>query len=109
MRWVWGGLILLLAGGFTAFVAGADEPAAGEVIVTDVDGKAHTFTGVKFGAGTRRLAWLADPRGTTEDAKKGPPALEVRELTSAMALAEGIVTIVPISSVESIRSRATAI
>ena len=103
MRRVWGGLILLLGAGLVPFVIGADEPAAGQLVVVDVDGKEHTLTGVKFGTGTKRLAWLADPNGTTEDAKKGPLALEVRESTSAMPLAQGIITLVPITSIESLR------
>jgi hypothetical protein len=103
MRRVWGGLILLLGAGLTPIVVGADEPAAGEIVVVDVDGKEHTLTDVKFGTGTRRLAWLADPYGNTEDAKKGPVALEVRESTSAMPLAQGIITLVPITSIESLR------
>jgi hypothetical protein len=103
MRRVWGGLILVLGAGLTPFVIGADVPAAGEIVVVDVDGKEHTLTGVKFGTGTKRLAWLADPNGNTEDAKKGPLALEVRESTSAMPLAQGIITLVPITSVESLR------
>jgi hypothetical protein len=102
MRSVWGGLIAALTACVSGFATGAGEPAPGEVIVTDVDGKEHTLTGVKFGNGTKRLGWLADPKASSEDGRKGPLALEVRELTSAMALADGIVTLVPISSVESI-------
>jgi hypothetical protein len=100
---VWGGLIVALAACFSGFLAGADEPVAGEVIVTDVDGQEHSLTSVKFGIGTRRLAWLADPKGTNEEAKKGPLALEVRESMSAMPLAQGIVTLVPVRTIESIR------
>jgi hypothetical protein len=103
MRRLWGGLTVVLAAAVAAFVATADEPAPGSVVVTDVDGKEHTLTAVKFGAGTRRLAWLADPKGTSEHSRKGPLALEVRELTSAMPLAQGIVTLVPLSSIESLR------
>lgn len=103
MRRVWGGLILLLGAGPVPFVIGAGEPAAGELVVVDVDGKEHFLRGVKFGTGTKRLAWLADPNGTTEDAKTGPLALEVRESTSAMPLAQGIITLVPITSIESLR------
>lgn len=103
MRRLWCGLIVLFFSAAGGLLGGADDPAAGTVIVTDVDGKEHTLTGVKFGAGTKRLAWLADPQGTIEDAKRGPLALEVRELTSAMPLAQGIVTLVPMTSVESIR------
>jgi hypothetical protein len=103
MRRVWGGLILLLGAGLTPVVVWADEPAVGEIIVVDVDGKEHTLTGVKFGTGTKRLSWLADPNGTSGDAKKGPLALEVRESTSALPLAQGIITLVPITSIESLR------
>jgi hypothetical protein len=102
MRRFWCGMILLLASGFAGLVAqGDDPPAAGEAVVTDVEGKEFKLTNVKFGTGTRRLAWLADPKGTTEDAKKGPLALEIRELTSCLPLAKGILTLVPVSSLES--------
>jgi hypothetical protein len=59
-------------------------------------------SGLKFTVGTRRLTWLADPAGATEDAKKGPLALELREPHST-TYAKGIVTFVPLSSVESIK------
>ncbi len=103
MRRLGCGLIALLFASISGLVVGADEPGLGTIVVTDVDGKKHTLTGVQFGAGTKRLAWLADPQGATEDAKRGPVALEVRELTSAMPLAQGIVTLVPMASIESIR------
>jgi len=103
MRRIWGGLSVVLAGFLSGFVASADEPAVGEILVTDVDGKEHTLTGFKFGAGTKRLSWLADPNGASEDAKKGPLALEIRESTSAMPLAQGILTLVPVNTIESIQ------
>lgn len=80
----------------------AEEPAAGEVILTDLDGKEHKLTAVKFTSGTRRLAWQADPKGTTEDAKKGPLVLAVRELHSTTRV-DGIVTYIPVNSIESAR------
>ena len=39
--------------------------AAGEVVLTDVDGKETRLAGAKLTAGTRRLGWLADPKGAT--------------------------------------------
>ena len=60
------------------------------------------LTALKFGTGTHRLAWLADPGGSTEDTKKGPLALEVREPHST-TYAKGIITYVPLGSVESIK------
>jgi hypothetical protein len=48
------------------------------------------------------MAWLADPAGATEDAKKGPLALELREPHSTTYKA-GIVTYVPVGSIESIK------
>jgi hypothetical protein len=79
---------------------GADAPAEAEV--TDAEGKEVKATGLKFTAGTRRLAWLADPGGATDDAKKGPLALEVREPHSTI-YKQGIVTLVPLASVESVK------
>jgi hypothetical protein len=94
-------MILVLASGFAGlFARGDDPPAAGEAVVTDVDGKEYKLTGVKFTTGTRRLAWLADPKGTTEDAKKGPLALEIREPHST-TFTKGVLTLVPVSSLES--------
>ena len=86
MRRVCSGLILALAAGLSALFAHGEEPTAGEAVVTDVDGKEHKISSVKFTTGTRRLARQADPKGSTEDSKKGPLALEVRESTSAMPL-----------------------
>jgi hypothetical protein len=101
MRGLLCGLILVVAVGLTGSFARTEEPAAGEAIITDVDGKEHKLSKIKFGTGTKRLAWLANPQGTTEDAKRGPLALEFRESTSAMPLAQGIITLIPISSLES--------
>lgn len=83
-----------------ALLRAADPPA--EAAVTDAEGKEVKVTGLKFATGTRRLSWLADPNGATEDAKKGPLALEVREPHST-TYSKGIVTLVPLGSVESIK------
>ena len=99
-RRVWAAVGLVLAGWLAGGLRGADTPA--EAAVTDGEGKEVKVTGLKFGTGTRRLAWLADPAGATEDAKKGPLALELREPHST-ALKAGVVTYVPVASVESIR------
>lgn len=98
MRGLLCGLSLVVGAGL---FAQTDEPAASEAIVTDGDGKEHKLSKLKFTTGTKRLAWLADPQGTTEDAKRGPLALELRESTSAMPLAQGIITLIPLSSLES--------
>jgi hypothetical protein len=83
-----------------AFSHAADGPA--EATVTDAEGKEVKVSGLKFGAGARRLAWLADPSGTTDEAKKGPLALELREPHST-SYTKGIITFVPMSAVESIK------
>lgn len=83
-----------------AFSRAADPPA--DATVTDAENKEVKVTELKFGTGTHRLAWLADPGATTEDAKKGPLILEVREPHST-SYAKGIVTYVPVASVESIK------
>jgi hypothetical protein len=97
--WAVMGLTLALGLGVSAS-GGESAPAGAEV--TDAEGKEVKVTGPKFTAGTRRLAWLADPGGATDDAKKGPLALEVREPHST-AYKQGVVTLVPLASVESVK------
>src|SRR6476620_3277919 len=92
MRGLLCGLSLVVAAGL---FAQTEAPAAGEAIVTDVDGKEYTLSKLKFTTGTKRLAWLADPQGTTEDAKRGPAAIEFREPHST-TLVRGVVTLVPV-------------
>jgi hypothetical protein len=84
----------------SALSQAADAPA--EATVTDAENKEVKVTGLKFSTGTHRLAWLADPNAATEDAKKGPLVLEVREPHST-SYAKGIVTYVPVASIESIK------
>jgi hypothetical protein len=79
-----------------------DGPAEGSAAVFDVEGKEIKLSGLKFGTGTRRLSWLADPKGTTEDARKGPVAVEIREEYSTM-FAKGVITLVEVSHIESIK------
>jgi hypothetical protein len=95
--------VLLAAGLAGALTPAADEAPAknGEATVTDVDGKEYKLTGLKLTAGSRRLAWLADPNGTG-DAKLGPVAVEVREPHST-TYAKGILTLVPAGCVESVK------
>lgn len=101
MRWAWSCLILASAIGIVAnWSLAADPLPEGSAIVTDTDGKEVTLTNVKLTTGFRRLAWLADPKGSTEDERKGPLALEVREPQST-TFAKGIVTFVKVSHVES--------
>lgn len=102
MRGFWRGAIPLVA----AIIAGdllvqADEPVPGGAIIVDAEGQEHSLKQVKFGAGTKRLAWLADPKGATDDARKGPLALEFREPNSTTLL-KGVVTLVPVASIESV-------
>ena len=92
---------LVLAGLVTGALAQAAEIPT-EATVTDAEGKEVKLSALKFGTGTHRLAWLGDPAGATEDAKKGPLALEVREPHST-TYKKGIVTYVPVGSVESIK------
>ena len=102
MRGVWGGLILLAAGVPGAFSARAEELAAGEAVVTDASGQEYRLKGVKFTSGTKRLAWLRDPKASTEDARRGPLALEFREPNST-TLVKGVVTLIPVSSIEAVQ------
>lgn len=75
-----------------------DEP----VVLVDAAGKEIKLTGVKLTAGTRRLGWLADPKGTTDDGRKGLLALAVREPNST-TFTNGVLTLIPTASVEAIR------
>ena len=80
----------------------ADPPADEATVVVDVDGKETKLTGVKFALGTRRLAWLADPKGATEEERRGPLAMEFRE-THSTTYTKGIVTLVPVAHVASVK------
>jgi hypothetical protein len=91
------GLILLAARS-----AADDPPAESAAVVTDATGKEVELTAVKLTTGTRRLAWLADPKGATDDARKGPLALEVREPHST-TFTKGVLTLIPVSGVQSVR------
>ncbi|HEV3384878.1 MAG TPA: hypothetical protein VG097_08675 [Gemmata sp.] len=98
-----GGVMLLLAAGLFGITAQADEPALeASVTVLNTDGKESQVTELKFTTGTHRLAWLANPDGKTEDDRKGPLALEVREIQST-TYTKGVVTYVPISHIESVK------
>lgn len=95
------GIVLSLAAGFgTALLA--EEPAEASHTLIDAAGKEHKLASPKFLAGTRRLAFLAEPKGTTEDAKKGPLALEIREPNST-TFQNGVTTLIPVSCVESVK------
>lgn len=91
-RWGHGLVGVLLLGGLTALGAAADPPGE-PVVVVDAAGKEVKLTKVKFTAGTRKLGWLPDPKAAL--------AFEVREPNST-AYAKGVVTLVPLASVESI-------
>lgn len=100
-RRVWALVGAVLAAWLAGAISRAAEAPA-EATVIDAEGKEVKVSGLKFAVGTRRLTWLADPNGATEDAKKGPLALELREPHST-TYSKGIVTFVPLSSVESIK------
>ncbi len=99
-RWIGWTALLIPA----AFAAAADPPARGSEPATLVDaaGKEIKLTGLKFGIGTRRLAFLADAKGATDDARKGPLALELREPLST-TFQKGVVTLIPLSSVAGVK------
>lgn len=100
-RRLWAVVGAVLTGWLAVAISQAAEAPA-TATVTDAEGKEWKVNELKFTVGTRRLTWLADPNGTTEDAKKGPLALELREPHST-TYSKGIVTFVPLSSVESIK------
>ena len=95
--WVAAAGVVLLA-----LRAAASDPAAGGVVVTDPAGKDVALETYRFTAGARRRAWLADPKGTSDDARKGPLPLELREPHST-TFTRGATTVVPVSAVESVR------
>lgn len=81
----------------------AAEPPAGEAVtVIDPAGKEIKLTGVKFTTGVRRLSWLGEASAPTEDGKKGPWALEIREPNST-TYQKGVITLVPLPSVENMK------
>lgn len=93
------GLFILMG---ASFVYAADEPAGEAISLVDSAGKEHKLANVKWFAGTKRLAFLSDPKGATDDAKKGPLALEIREPNST-SFQKGVTTLIPMSCVESLR------
>jgi hypothetical protein len=99
-RRAWAVVGLVLAG-WVAGAVGAASEAPEEAAVTDAENKELKATGLRFGVGTNRLSWLADEAGATEDAKKGPLALALREPHST-GYTKGVVTYVPLGSVERI-------
>ncbi len=97
----WAVIGLVLAGWLAGNLApGADAPEG--ALITDAENKEVKAAALKFGTGTHRLSWLADPAGATEEAKKGPLVLELREPHST-TYTKGIVTYVPVGSIELIK------
>ena len=97
--------VLFVAGWATAAAQVADklEVPSASATLTDSMGKEISLSGVKLTTGTRRLAWLADLKGgTTDDAKKGPLALDLREPNST-TFQKGVSTLIPVASVEAVR------
>lgn len=80
----------------------ADDPQPEVAVLNDAAGKDVKLASVKPTAGVRRLAWLADPKDPNDDARKGPFALELREPHST-TYAKGVVTLVPMSGIESVK------
>ena len=95
-------LLALLAGACTQ--AAPDAPAVPDapIVVVDSGGKEVKLKSAKMTGGFHRLAWLADPKGATDDAKKGPLALELREPHSTTYV-KGVVTLVPLGCIEAVR------
>jgi len=85
----------------TCAITSAAEPMP-TVTVLEPTGESTPLTNAQFTQGTRRLAWLADPKGTTEDAKKGPLAFELREPGSS-TFVQGVLTLIPLSSIEGMK------
>ncbi len=90
-QWVWA---VLVVGSVLALAVQAEEPASESVDVIDATGKAWKLKNFKPTTGVRRLSWLGEA--------VAPLALELRE-THSTTFAKGIITLVPITSLESIR------
>ena len=82
-----------------AFSRAADAPTG--ATVTDSEGMEVKVSALKFGTGTHRLAWLADPLTAPPGTPKGPLAGTAR--TALDDLFKGIITYVRFRSVESIK------
>ncbi len=89
----------VLAVSFLGLVGIAAEFPA---VVTDAEGKEVKLPAARLTIGTRRLGWLADPKSATPDGKLGPIAMEFREPHST-AFQSGVVTLVPVSALESVK------
>jgi hypothetical protein len=92
-------LAFLLMKIFASGIILGAEPA---ITITDAAGETTALKSAKFTFGTRRLAWKAEKSGATDDQKLGPLVLEFREINST-TFAEGILTLVPASSVASLK------
>ena len=108
------GLLLGLAA-LTSAYPDDEKPAenkTGAIVLVDSTGKEHKVTGYRITAGTRRLGWLTAegsapakkaPKGTRPVAPiEGPEALVVRDDASIRFL-EGVVTLVPLTQLRSVR------
>jgi hypothetical protein len=89
--------VALLAAAVATGQPGKDEPkAAGPAAtLTDAAGQEVALTATRFTSGVRGLGWLGGP-------KDAPLALEVREPDST-TYQKGVVTLVPVASVEAVR------
>jgi hypothetical protein len=88
--------------GLTFFCGLLALAAETPVVVTDAEGKEIKLAAARLTLGTRRLTWLADPKGATPDAKLGPLAVEFREPNST-GFQNGVVTLVPATAIESVK------
>lgn len=88
-----GGVGAIIFAGLVAVGGRAADPPAEPVVVVDSAGKEIKLSKVKFTTGARKIGWLPD--------QKGALALEVREPNSTQ-YARGVITLVPLASVESI-------
>ena len=78
-----------------------EKPKA--IALVDGAGKEHKVTSYQITAGTRRLGWLAPEKKAAKDkVAEGPEALVVRDDLSIRFL-EGVVTLVPLTQLRSVR------
>ena len=95
----WSLLPAVLVGGFLLAQPVESDPTVAFLVHSS--GKELKLAGVRFTQGVRRLGWLADPKGKTDDDRRGPLALELREPDST-TYQKGVVTLVPTDSVVAI-------
>jgi hypothetical protein len=97
-------LALLLGLAALALAYPPDEKPAGSkgaAVLVDARGKEHKIAAYRITAGTRRLGWLAPAKKGAKE-QSAPEAFVVRD-DNAINFLEGVVTLVPLTQLRSVR------